>query len=108
MLAEYCRVLDTLLERRLTAVDPAAWAEVKKLYKVYNEGWSHLSGAIRGKKIITTLTVKEREVAKLAAFGMSNPEIAAKLNMSLPAVKQAIRITMEKTGMPRSQFAAIL
>lgn len=108
LLAEYCRVLDTLLERRLTAVDPEAWTEVKKLYKVYNEGWSHLSGAIRGKKIITTLTVKEREVAKLAAFGMSNPEIAAKLNMSLPAVKQAIRITMEKTGMPRNQFAAIL
>ncbi len=108
LLAEYCRALDTLIERRLSEIDPAAWAEVKKLYKVYNEGWSHLSGAIRGKKIITTLTVKEREVAKLAAFGMTNPEIAAKLNMSLPAVKQAIRITMEKSGMPRSEFAAIL
>ncbi len=108
VLAEYCRVLDTLIERRLSETAPAVWAEVKKLNKVYNENWSALSGTIRGKKLIATLTAKEREVAKLAAFGMTNPEIAAKLNMSLPAVKQAIRITMEKTGMPRSRFAAIL
>ena len=108
VLAEYCRALDTLIERRLSEIDPAAWAEVKKLYKVYNEGWSHLSGAIRGKNLITTLTAKEREVAKLAAFGMKNPEIAKKLNMSVSVVKQAIRITSEKSGMPRSEFAAIL
>jgi len=108
VLAEYCRALDTLIERRLSLVDEKAWSEVKKLYKVYNEGWSRLSGAVRGKKLITTLSAKEREVAKLAAFGMTNPEIAEKLHMSLPAVKQAIRITMEKSGMSRDQFAAIL
>ncbi|MBO5305556.1 MAG: hypothetical protein J6B12_02215 [Clostridia bacterium] len=108
VLAEYCRPLDTLMEKRLSLADERAWLEVKKLYKVYNEGWSKLSGAVRGKKILTTLSQKEREVAKLAAFGMTNPEIAEKLHMSLPAVKQAIRITMEKSGMSRDQFAAIL
>jgi len=108
VLAEYCRALDSLMEQRVSAVDKAAWDEVKKLHKVYNEGWSRLSGAVRGRTIITTLSVKEREVAKLAAFGMTNPEIAEKLHMSLPAVKQAIRITMEKSGMSRDQFAAIL
>ena len=96
------------MEQRLSLVDEVALNAVKKLHKVYNEGWSRLSGEIRGKNIITTLSVKEREVAKLAAFGMTNPEIAEKLHMSLPAVKQAIRITMEKSGMPRDQFAAIL
>ena len=108
LLAEYCRVLDALMERRLGAVDAAASAEVKRLYKIYNENWSLISGAVRGKKLITTLTVKEREVAKLAAFGMTNPEIAEKLHMSLPAVKQAVRIVMEKSGMGRADFAAIL
>ena len=108
VIAEYCRALDTLIERCLLAVDAEAWKEVKKLYKVYNEGWSKLSGAIRGKKIITTLSVKEREVAKLAAFGMSNKEIADKLHLSLSVVKQAVRIVTEKSGMPRSDFAAIL
>ena len=108
VLAEYCRALDTLMEKRLSLVDEEAAKEVKKIYKVYNEGWSKLSGAVRGKTILTTLTEKEREVAKLAAFGMSNQEIADCLNLTLPIVKQAIRIVSEKSGLTRSNFAAIL
>ena len=108
LLAEYCRVMDSLLEQRLSAIDPDAWREVKALYRVYNEGWSRLSGAVRGKTLATTLSVKEREVAKLAAFGMSNAQIAEKLHMSVSVVKQAIRVTSEKTGMSRREFAKIL
>ena len=108
VLAEYCRVLDSLMEQRLSRVSVEAWQEVHKLYKVYNEGWSRLSGAVRGKRIITTLSKKEREVAKLAAFGMSNQQIADHLHMSLSAVKQAMRIVSEKSGMARADFAAIL
>ena len=57
---------------------------------------------------MTTLTAKEREVAKLAAFGLSNQEIADKLGLSVPIVKQAIRIVSEKSGLSRADFAAIL
>ena len=108
VLAEYCRALDTLMERRLSLIDADAWGEVKKLYKIYNEGWSKLSGTVRGKTILTTLSDKEREVAKLAAFGLSNQEIADSLHLSLSVVKQAVRIVSEKSGMSRSDFAAIL
>jgi hypothetical protein len=108
VLAEYCRALDTLMEKRLTRIDEEAWKEVKKLYKIYNEGWSKLSGAVRGKTILTTLSDKEREVAKLAAFGMGNKEIADNLHISLSVVKQAVRVVSEKSGLPRSEFAAIL
>ncbi len=108
VLAEYCRALDTLIEKRLSAIDENAWNEVKRLHKGYNEGWSKLAGNIRGQNIITTLSAKEREVAKLAAFGMSNQEIADKLHLSLSAVKQAVRIVTEKSGMSRADFAAIL
>ena len=108
VLAEYCRALDSLMEKRLSLIDEGAWKEVKKLYKIYNEGWSKLSGAVRGKKILTTLSDKEREVAKLAAFGMGNKEIADHLHISLSVVKQAVRIVSEKSGLPRSEFAAIL
>ena len=107
-LAEYCRVLDNLLGQRIVRIDEAAWEEVRRLYKIYNEGWSRLSGSVRGKNISTTLSAREREVAKLAAFGMQNSEIAEKLHMSLSGVKQAIRIVSEKTGVPRDEFAAIL
>lgn len=108
LLAEYCRVLDSLLELRLSQIDPTAWAAVKQLYKVYNVGWSKLSGSVRGRTIITTLSQREREVAKLAAFGMQNSEIAQKLHMSLSGVKQAIRVVSEKTGASRDEFAAYL
>ena len=108
VLAEYCRALDSLMEKRLSLIDESAWKEVKKLYKIYNEGWSKLSGAVRGKTILTTLSDKEREVAKLAAFGMGNQEIADHLHISLSVVKQAVRVVSEKSGLPRSEFAAIL
>lgn len=107
-LAEYCRVLDTLMEKRLAPIDEEAWLKVKELYKMYNEGWSKLSGTIRGKKIVTSLTTRQREIAKLAAFGMSNKEIADKLNMSLAGVKQALVAITDKTGVGRDRFAAFL
>ena len=107
-LAEYCRVLDTLMEKRLSLVDEAAWLKVKEFYKIYNEGWSKLSGAIRGRTIVTSLTTRQREIAKLAAFGMSNKEIAEKLNMSLAGVKQALVAITDKTGVGRDRFAAFL
>ena len=108
VLAEYCRAIGTLIERRLSPIDGEAWQKVKTLYKAYNEGWSQLSGAVRGRKVITTLSAKERDVAKLAAFGMTNQEIANKLHLSLAVVKQSVRIVSEKSGLPRSSFAAIL
>ena len=108
LLAEYCRPLDSLLEQRLSRVDPAAWEAVRSLYKVYHEGWAKLSGSVRGKNIFTALAPKEREVAKLAAFGMKNGEIAEKLHMSVSGVKQAIAKVSQKTGMSREDFAAIL
>lgn len=108
VLAEYCRALDTLIEKRLSRIDPEAWDEVNRLYKVYNEGWARLGSSVQGRLILTTLTPRQREIAKLAAFGMSNQEIADRVNMSLAGVKQAIKIVSEKSGMSRDDFAAIL
>lgn len=108
LLAEYGRTLDTLLEQRLGLASQEALEQVKALYQVYNRNWSHLSGNVRGKNLITTLSRKEREVAKLAAFGMRNAQIAETLHMSLSGVKQAIRIVSEKTGVGRDEFAAFL
>lgn len=108
LLSEYSRAMDALLDQRLSILAPDAGREVKALSRVYNEGWARLSGSVRGKTLITTLSVKEREVAKLAAFGMSNAQIAEKLHMSVSVVKQAIRVTSEKTGMSRREFAQVL
>lgn len=108
ILAEYGRTLDSLLEQRISKVDTAAWLAVRDLYHVYMAGWTKLSGSVRGKNLATTLTSKEREVAKLAAFGFKNGQIATELHMSISAVKQAVTNVSNKTGMTRENFAAIL
>ena len=108
ILAEYGRTLDSLLEQRITRVDTDAWYKVRDLYNIYMAGWTKLSGSVRGKSLATTLSPKEREVAKLAAFGFKNSQIAESLNMSISAVKQAVTNVSNKTGMPREDFAAIL
>ncbi len=108
ILAEYGRTLNSLLEQRLSRVDEEAWQTVRGLYRIYFAGWTKLSGSVRGKNLATTLSLKEREVAKLAAFGFKNSQIAQSLNMSLSAVKQAVTNVSNKTGMSREDFAAVL
>ncbi len=108
LLAEYCRVFDGILEERVAAVNEDACKKVSELSKIYSRGWAKLSGMVRGKNLITTLSPKQREVAKLATFGFRNDEIASRLNMSVSAVKQSITSIINKTGMQREEFAAFL
>ena len=108
ILAEYCRTIGPLLEQRLSAVDTEAWNEVNRLFKNYIENWSKLGSKITGRQIIENLSAQNREVARLAAFKLSDAEIASRMNMSLSGVKQAIRIIKQKSGLERDDFAAIL
>ncbi len=108
LLAEYCRTIGTLIEQRLKAVDEAAWGEVNRLFKIYVENWSKLNSRITGRQIIANLSRQNREVARLAAFKLSDAEIGARMNMSISGVKQAIRIIKQKSGLERNDFAAIL
>ena len=109
VLAEYVRHFDGLLEERITLVDPDAVTAVNDLYKVYNVGWSKLSGAMRNRNVATNLTAREREIAKLAAFGRSNKEIANMLYISESTVKQTILRVVQKTGVAdRRELSSIL
>lgn len=108
LLAEYCRTIGGLIELRLKAVDENAWNEVNRLFRVYVENWAQLGSRITGRQIIEKLSEQNREVARLAAFKLSDAEIAARMNMSIPGVKQAIRIIKQRSGLERDEFAAIL
>lgn len=108
ILAEYCRTIGGLIELRLKPVDESAWSEVNRLFKVYLENWSRLGSRITGRQIVEHLSAQNREVARLAAFKLSDAEIAARMNMSVPGVKQAIRIIKQRSGLERDAFAAIL
>lgn len=109
VLTEYVRHFDGLLEERLDLVDPTATAKIKELYKSYSIGWSKLSGAIRNRSIASNLTAREREVAKLAAFGYTTKDIGAMLFISESTVKQTVLKVVQKTGVKdRSEFSSIL
>lgn len=108
LLAEYCRTIGNLIEMRLRDVDEAAWHEVNRLFKIYVAGWAQLNSQITGRQIISKLSEQNRVVARLAAFKLSDAEIARRTNMSISGVKQAIKIIKEKSGLSRSEFAAIL
>ncbi len=108
ILAEYCRTIGQLIQQRLHAVDESAWLEVNRLYKSYVENWAKLGSLITGRQVIATLSTQQREVARLAAYKLSDAEIATRLNMSVSGVKQAIRTIKTKSGLERDDFAAIL
>ena len=106
LLAEYRRQMDFLMDERLALQEPGAVAKVRQLNKQYLEGWTVLHNSQRGRLVSNSLTTREREVAKHAAFGLSNKEIADRLNISINTVKQSLRNAMDKTGaLRRSDLA---
>ena len=108
ILAEYCRTIGTLIGQRLKAVDEDAWNKVNAFFRTYVANWSKLGSRVTGRQIIANLSEQNRAVARLAAFKLNDAEIAARMNMSISGVKQAIRIIKQKSGLERSEFAAIL
>lgn len=98
-LTEYVRHFHGLLEDRIALVDPSALEIIRALYASYSIGWSALSGKIRNRFIATNLTEREREVAKLTAFGFKTHEIAGMLYLSESTIKQTVTRVLNKTGL---------
>ena len=98
-LTEYVRHFNGLLEERIALIDPTATEVVKALYATYSVGWATLSGKIRNRYIAINLTDREREVAKLTAFGFRASEIASMLYLSESTIKQTVTRVLNKTGL---------
>ena len=109
ILAEHRRQLGYLLDDRLAAVDPEALKRLKEMHKQMQQGWTKLHNAVAEKTVSASLTVREREVARMAAFGYSDQEIADHLKLSKHTVKSLISMAKNKTGaMKRGELAAFI
>jgi LuxR family maltose regulon positive regulatory protein len=109
ILTEYIRHFDGLFDERIALVSTEALEVVKEMYKTYSVGWAKLSGAVRNRNLATNLTAREREVAKLAAFGFTTKDIASMLFVAESTVKQTVLRVVQKTGIKdRSEFSSIL
>ncbi len=99
ILTEYRTALGNLLDDRLLLfTSENEVLSIKKLHKSLMAGWTRLHNLLFERNVSNKLTVREREVAKLAAFGLSNTEIAARLNIEISSVKQYIFSAMNKVG----------
>lgn len=108
-LTEYVRHFGDLLEQRIALQDENAVLAVRALYNIYSVGWARLSSQVRDKMISTNLDAKEREIAKLCAFGFTTKEIAAMLHTSESTISHAITRITNKTGLlSKKEFSFIL
>lgn len=98
ILAEHRRQLDRLLDDRLEFADQSACRKYKALHKGLLEGWTKLHNQLLSKSISGALTVREREICRLVAFGLTNVQIAKQLNITPERVKKAVFDAMNKTG----------
>ncbi len=101
ILAEHRRNLDTLLDDRLALKDEKALAKLKELHKGLLEGFTKLHNSLLSKSVSNALTAREREIARLAAFGLQNKEISQRLNIEIATVRKTIVNAMNKTGVEK-------
>lgn len=94
----YRRQLGLLLDERLQQFSPELCKKVKEMHKQYNAGWTKLHNELLQKTVQFNLTSREREVARLVAFGLSNAEISQQLNISQHSVNAIIIQARNKTG----------
>ncbi len=98
ILAEHRRQLDYLLDDRLELADPNAFRKYKELHKGLIDNWTKLHNQLLSKNVSKAMTIRERECARLAAFGLTNSEIAKRLGITVSAAKQNVMFAMNKAG----------
>ena len=109
LLTEYVRHFGDLLEQRIALQDSSAVVAVKALYNIYSVGWARLSAQVRERHIAIVLDAKEREIAKLTAFGFTAKEIASMLHLSESTVNHDITRLINKAGLTsKKELASIL
>ncbi len=98
ILAEHRRQFDYLLDDRLRLADEEAYQKYLNLHKTLLDGWTRLHNAVLKRNISTELTIRERQIARLAAYGCSNTEISRRLQISEASAKKVLYDAMNKTG----------
>ncbi len=108
-LVEHRNQLGLFLDDRLSMIDPEAVKIVKVLHKQLHVGWTKLHNTVLQRTVQVSLTNREREVARLAVFGLTDQQIAAQLYISESAVKSSLRNAKNKAGVfSRADLAAYI
>lgn len=97
-LAEYMGHLDLFFVDKLREVDVKAMEQVKDISLKLADGWIKLHNYATERSVSGRLSMRESEVARLAAYGLSNDEIAKRLHVSVNTVRTHLQSVYGKTG----------
>ncbi len=97
-IAEYRRRFGFLVDDRIAEKCAFALPEIKRISKQLNDGWVALFNRHMGRQVTNRLSPREWQAARLATYGLSNKEISERMGITVNAVKQTIRLVMDKTG----------
>ena len=98
ILAEHRRQFDYLLDERLMLADSNACKRYKKLHKGLLDGWTQLHNSLLSRSVSNAFSVREREIARLAAFGFSDKEICEQLHILPNTVRSNFDSIYSKIG----------
>ena len=99
--ASYSRLLGNLVDEVIARDYPALLQKFKTVRKRFSQGWFTLHEAFFSGELPADLTAREYEVAKLAAEGLRNSEIAEKLVVTESTVRAHLRAIFQKLQIDR-------
>lgn len=99
--ASYSRLLGNLVDEVIARDYPALLEKFKTIRKRFSQGWFTLREAFFSGDLPPDLTEREYEVAKLAAAGLRNSEIAEKLVITESTVRAHLRAIFQKLQIDR-------
>lgn len=97
-LAEYRRRFGFLMDERISIKYETVMPELRRISKQLNDGWVEIHNRHTGRQVSNKLSIREWQTARLASYGLSNKDIAERMGITVNAVKQALRLAMDKTG----------
>ncbi|MCL2426979.1 MAG: LuxR C-terminal-related transcriptional regulator [Oscillospiraceae bacterium] len=97
----FSKLLKGLSEELIEDKYPQFLAQYKECEEQYTSGWRILHNAIVTNELPSDLTGREHEIALLAAEGLRNNEIAAKLFVSENTVRAHLRTIYQKLDIDR-------
>jgi len=101
LFAGYSRVLDGLMDKIIQEKYPQYFNRFMEAKERFGTGWEVLYNAMFRNELPSDLTAREYEVARLAAAGLRNSEIADKLRVAENTVRFHLRTVFQKLDIDR-------
>ncbi|NLV22743.1 MAG: helix-turn-helix transcriptional regulator [Syntrophomonadaceae bacterium] len=99
--ASYSQLLGNMVDEVIALDYPSLLEKFKTVRKRFSQGWFTLREALFSGDLPPDLTEREYEVAKLAAAGLRNSEIAEKLIITESTVRAHMRAIFQKLQIDR-------